>query len=400
MPYVFSPAHSLSLSPAPVPSISPPRCAQGGGTSTASAPLRAGLAPPFPAPARSVLASAFPLGHWDRLEALLHSQPQTVPALEALLGHPCRALVESFGLTPALPVEFRHGPPAPSEQEQAAAALFFGRTLPSIIACAVALRPHLPLPLQSVHESSTGRVPREAAAGILAHFFLDIWPAGIGEMGEEAEGSVALHTRITEEQQRSGEIGAPRLMPHARTFSALLSHSPRYAPHEVAKLHMYLRYFDRVAIAKDDPSHPDGIHFCSRGEGATAWMWEKSDDMWQPYHPDIVQQLNAAVAQGKKKAQVLIGVRSFIIDFENMAQKNGDTGVLRRIKQCSGGDAGLNDDLVLRRHALGQPRSMDAYVDEWKKSTAPMTIMVIDASPGQGIEHAPDDAVHADFANR
>ena len=381
---------------------------QGGGTDgTASAPLREGLAPPFPAPARAVLPSAFPSDHWDRLEALLHSQPQTVPALEALLGHPCRALVESFGLAqdPGVgggrPAQHAQPtPPAPSEQEQAAAALFFGRTLPSIIACAVALRPHLPLPLQSVHESSTGRVPREAAAGILAHMFLNIWPAGIGEMGEEAGGSVALHARITEEQQRNGEIGVSRIMPHARTFSALLSYSPRYAPHEVAKLQMYLRYFDRVAIAKNDPSHPDGIPFCSRGEGATAWMWEKSDDMWEPYHPDIVKQLNAAVAKGKKNVQVLIGVRSFIIDFENMAQKNDDTDVLRRVKQCSGDDEGLNDDLVLRRHALGEPRSMEDYVDEWKKSTAPMTIMVIDASRGRGIEHAPDDAVHADFANR
>ena len=256
-----------------------------------------------------------------------------------------------------------------------------------------------------LHASSADTTPRicqhqTLPSRNLAHMFLNIWPAGIGEMGEEAGGSVALHARITEEQQRNGEIGVSRIMPHARTFSALLSYSPRYAPHEVAKLQMYLRYFDRVAIAKNDPSHPDGIPFCSRGEGATAWMWEKSDDMWEPYHPDIVKQLNAAVAKGKKNVQVLIGVRSFIIDFENMAQKNDDTDVLRRVKQCSGDDEGLNDDLVLRRHALGEPRSMEDYVDEWKKSTAPMTIMVIDASRGRGIEHAPDDAVHADFANR
>ena len=102
---------------------------------------------------------------------------------------------------------------------------------------------------------------------------------------------------------------------------------------------------DLTPTLPDASDAGEGVDGSGGGErteqGTMAWMWEKSDDMWEPYRPDIVKKLNAAVAKGKKKVQFFIGVRSFIIDFENMAQKNGETDLIRRIKKCSTEEAAL-----------------------------------------------------------
>jgi poly(ADP-ribose) glycohydrolase len=159
-----------------------------------------------------------------RLRAITESPPQSVDALQVLLG-----AEGGIGAVWDL-LDF----------DSALGASFFSSTLPYAVGLALRL-PELaaasPIPMLEQGTAAVAKLPRLVAASLLANMLLCSFP----------------DDRSLYEQHE---------MPFCRTMARLLASSQDDAPQEVAKLRMFIHFFERLAQAA--PAEPAGFLYIRR----------------------------------------------------------------------------------------------------------------------------------------